>query len=153
MGIFEKNENTEKRKHELKPVSEESAKEQLNCFFEYYDFKNCDDFFSTLIDEEDKKDYSVTINRLLRGIKKGKLSIAVDDNGELLIEQILRDGQKLTYSELTGKHKSQMKSKNNFQAAQELVGALTNVGYAKISNLKTNDLSISESVGMLFLLM
>ncbi|ETR68680.1 MAG: hypothetical protein OMM_10275 [Candidatus Magnetoglobus multicellularis str. Araruama] len=69
------------------------------------------------------------------------------------VEQILKSGSKLEYSEMSGKYKKQMKSENKFEAIYQLIASLTNMSESQISKFKPYDLSPAEDLGTIFLLL
>jgi len=131
-------------------LSRESAEEQFNLFMDYYD-----------IDPEDWADslqvpFQTAKNRLIRAITKGNLSIEAGD--PIRIVQILikpkGDTTELVYSEMSGRAKVAMKGKDEtdtFGKIYALVGSLTGLGETAITRLTGADMSIAESIGLLFL--
>jgi len=133
-------------------VSEESAKEQLNLFFEYYDkYDDIEDFLEAQ-HGEDRAVYEGTINVVLRGIKRGKLSIEIDPSGSLKMMQITKEGAGLYYAEYEGRFKHKMKGTSEYLRMHQLLEGLLNIPIDRIKNLKKGDLDLAEALGTLFLL-
>ncbi|MCK4499839.1 hypothetical protein KAU11_05035 [Candidatus Babeliales bacterium] len=128
-------------------LSEESAQDQLELFFEYYDMEVED------IHDDQAKALEMSISRIIKSIRKGKLEFAETDS-ILKITQHLKNGTTIVYGEISGKTKLAMKSKldtDNYGKIYSLCGSLTGIGEAGISKLKGADLSLCECIGALFL--
>ena len=143
----------EAKKENLKkiPVSEESAKQQLDDLLQYYDYEGVEDLLSTQ-SQKDREIFEGSIRSLLRHIKKGTFSFSVVD-GQLEVIQILKSGSSLKWDEMDGNYKKKMKSDNKFEAVYQLIASLTNMSENAIGKLKPYDLSPAEDLGTIFLLL
>lgn len=124
-------------------LSQEAANDQLQVFIDYYD-----------IDLSDLGDAGGVIkNRTIRHIMKGRLEITEDADG-LKVSQILKGGDKITYSEIQGKHKITMGKKPDGDAhgkSYALMGALCGNGEAFILKQGGRDLSVIECLAALYM--
>ena len=136
-----------KKKAEKLKISEEVANDQLQLFFDYYEI-DTDDIF-----DGESKAIEIACDRIIKGIRKGKLEIK-QSSDKLEIIQTLKSGSNLIYGELTGRTKLAMKAKldtDNYGKIYALTGSLTSSGEAAIAQLKGADLSLCECIGALFL--
>jgi len=143
---------TDKTKAE-KPVSKfkvsaESAREQLDMLYEYYeiDFDELPEKLGTALKATDLK--------LLKSVRLGRIEISLDGQNTIKVVQNIRSGDQLVYKEIDGKAKVAMGGKDendSYGRAYALMGALCGVGEAGISQLKSHDLSVVECLGTVFL--
>ena len=127
-------------------LSEDAARDQLDKFFDYYDVD------LDIIPEKQVEAVNASIDRIVRGIRKGKLEIVEGEN--LKIIQHVKDETTLEYGELSGRTKVAMGKKSDTDyngRIYALCGSLTGIGEAGILKLKGADLSLCECIGALFL--
>jgi len=130
-------------------ISEEAARDQLNLFTEYYDIELED------IPEKQVEAYEASVNRIIKGIRKGKIEIK-DDDGIKIIQTVGKEGadQTLVYGEISGRTKLAMAKKSEtdgYGRIYALCGSLTGSGEGGILKLKGADLGLCECIGALFL--
>lgn len=132
-----------KKKNENK-LSEESAKTQLDLLFDYYGV-DIDNF------QEEQKS---TTAELIAAIRAAKVEIKEQEDDVVAI-QTLRSGQTLEYKGLClADAKIAMKaakSDDQYGKIYALLGSLSGVGIEGIKKLAPSDLSIAESLGLVFL--
>lgn len=119
----------------------------MQLFFDFYDFDQDD------TPESQSQAVEVSLNRIKKAIRKGKLEFT-DSDGVVKITQHLKNSTTLIYGEISGRSKLAMKNKSdtdNYGKIYSLCGSLTGIGEAGIAKLKGADLSIAECVGALFL--
>jgi len=129
-------------------ISWEVASEQFDLFLGFYDLE-ADDFAN----EATKEQFETVSNKLIKAIMKGRLEIREADSS-LCVTQILKNGDSLEYSVVSGKHKLAMKGKKDtdiFGRIYAIMGSITGLGETAISKLQGADLSIAESLGFLLL--
>lgn len=138
-------------------ISPQNADEQIKKMFDFYE-----------IDFEDYEEIEVNGNKasivfeaakkkLIKAIRKGKIEIDYDDNGELVIAQHLKCKYKtlteIQYKAVSGKAKVAMaKFDNQNSQIYALLAAMAGIEVSQIHALKGPDLSIAECLGGLFLL-
>lgn len=128
-----------------KKLTEEIAEQQLQVFLDYYELEAED------LTEKQINVYETVAKRIKKSIRKGRLTIEGDlDNLKMTYKT--KNGHELSFKELTGKAKLAMKSDSHDGQTQELIGYLTGEGASVISDLSGADLSVMESLGLLFLL-
>lgn len=128
-------------------LSEESAEEQLNLFFEYYDI-DISDYPESQIDG-----INTSLSKLKKGIRKGRVEFK-EENGTMEVIQYINEETTLVYGELSGRTKLAMKNKSendNYGRLFALLGSLSGAGEAAIAKLKGVNLSLAECIGLLFL--
>ena len=144
----------------IAPISEESARESLSLFFDYYevDDKNIGG------GENAQEAFDATVDRLVDAIRKGRVEIEENEDG-LIVRQTLKNKAKagtqdvavssvLEYKEISGAAKDAMKHKkesDNYGKIHALLGYLCGAGENAIKGLRGVDMSISECIGVLFL--
>jgi len=134
-------------------LSKEAAEEQLDLFLDYYG-----------IDLEDEDDKDVlranrsTKKKIIRAIRKGLIEVKeLDDTIEVhqkLVKTYPRLESPIKYFEPTGRSKIGMKDSENtdvFGKIYALLAGMSKEGKEKFLNLKGVDLSVAESLGLLFL--
>ena len=129
-------------------LSEESARHQLDQLYEYYeiDFDDSPKEIATALRATDRK--------LVKAVRHGRVEIALDDKGIILVTQNIRNGEPLVYREIDGQAKVAMGSKDDGDAygkAYALMGSLCGLGETAITQLKSHDLSVVECLGTVFL--
>lgn len=143
MGLFDKKEKKEA------VISKEVATDHVNAFLNYYDLSEND------LKNKDQKDmFNVCIDKIVKAITEGRLTISEHKDGYPELTQKLRSGELLVYGILKGKSKVAMKDcedSDMYGRIYALVGALTGVGGSAIEEIKGKDLSLAESIGFLFL--
>lgn len=144
------------KKKEAFVLSEESAQEELNRFYEYYDIDLSD------LDEDDGDEEMSIGNRaikslqkkILKGVRKGVLKFEERDEGFFIV-QTTRRGNDISYKEIDGHAKTEMgKKKDNDHSGKcyALLGYLCGEGENLIKKLKGPDLSLAEAIGTTLLL-
>ena len=129
-------------------LSKKNAKELLQKLFDYYEIK--------IEDIEDKRVRSSIQNgfdRLLKGTMNGRLKIKFD-NGIEVVQILKTNGTEIKYREIDGVAKTEMAGKepdDHYGKAYALMGALSGLGENAIMQLKGVDLSMVETLGMIFL--
>ena len=142
------------------PISEESARESLGLFFDYYeiDAKNVGG------GENAQAAFDSTVDRMVDAVRKGRVEIEENENG-LIVRQTLKNKAKsdlkdagstavLEYKEISGAAKDAMKHKkqsDDYGKIHALLGFLSGAGENAIKRLRGVDMSISECIGVLFL--
>ena len=129
-------------------LSEESAKDQLQVFYDHYDI----DLDS--LPEDGKANLKLATDRLVRAIRTGHLEFMKDGTIKQILRSPLGECPEIIYGELSGNNKLAMKSKATtdlYGRIYALLGSLSGLGETAITKLKGADLSIAESVGILFL--
>lgn len=127
-------------------ISAEVAKEQLDSLVEYYDI----DIESDDVDQARARQSAC--DKVIRAIRAGRLEI---NKETMVVVQTLKNDNKLTYRELDGKAKVEMGKRSNDDThgkIYSLLGSLSGVGFNGITALKGKDLTLAESLGILFLL-
>ena len=140
-------------------ISEESAREQLGIFFDYYEI----DSTNVGGGENSQEIFESTVDRLTDAIRKGHVEIKENDDG-LIVVQTLKKAKKvkegeaavsvLEYKEISGAAKDAMKHKketDHYGRIHAMLGYLSGAGENAIKSLRGVDMSISECIGVLFL--
>jgi hypothetical protein len=124
-------------------VSEESAKEQLAVILDYCDIEQ------ERLDKLKEKGQDVE-RKLIRAIREGRVEVEVA-NG-FSVTQTLENGKKLVYGEITGLIKHNIDGIESFyDRIVGILAALSGNKPATIHLLKNRDLTVAESLGILFL--
>lgn len=128
-------------------LSEESAKEQLDLFFEFYDVD-----FETLYEEDGSNKVKNKIEKkLIKAIRQGKVEFE-NTQEEFLVKQNLRNGNQFVYHEPTGHMMSQLdKYKSQHDKMYNILAMLSKKPVDKIKSISGPDLSIAEFIGLIFL--
>ena len=129
-------------------ISEDSAIEQLDYFLEYYDMD------LSALPEEQAIAVESAKTQIIRAIRIGNLEISSGAEIAQRLKNPAGDVKSLTYGELTGNSKLAMKNKaqtDNYGRIYALLGSLSGVGEGGIAKLRGADLSLAESIGILFL--
>ena len=125
-------------------LSEESANDQLKIFLDYYDIN------IELFEGNIRSGMNMAFAKIINGIRKGKLEITEKDDGISVI-QTLRNGEKITYAEISGRHKISMGDKEEYGKIYALMGSLSGLGEKAISSFKGADLGLVECLGTLYI--
>ena len=127
-------------------LSTEAAQDQFELFTDYYELELSGDMAESARDA------------IIKAVRLGRVTIAEAD-GKLSVTQVFKnppgDVSEIEWVEISGKHKMAMdgcKDTEVYARAYRLAGALTGMGEAGIKNLRGPDLSVAESLGVLFLL-
>lgn len=130
-------------------VSQESARESLNVFLEYYEID------ISLLPDGQRVGVEASLAKAESAIMRGKLEIALGSEGVVSVTQYVgKERKKLEYAELNGLHKVQMKKaaeNAHHERAYILVGGMTGVGLDGILKLKGADLGLAEVMGSLYM--
>jgi Mg2+ and Co2+ transporter CorA len=138
-------------------ISEESARSQMDIFFDYYEIDS-----ANVGGGENAQDiFESTVDRLVDAIRKGRVEIVENEDG-LIVKQTLKTVKKvgenqvsiLEYKEISGAAKDAMKHKketDHYGRIHAMLGNLSGAGEAAIRSLRGVDMSISECIGVLFL--
>jgi len=128
-------------------LSKKNAKDELQKMFDYYEID---------IDDMDDKDLKKAIksgfSQLVKGTMKGRLHIKLD-NGIKII-QTTRNKTEIIYREIDGNAKAEMDgfgATDFYGKSYALMGAISELGADAIKQLKGVDLSMAETLGMIFL--
>ena len=141
-------------------ISEESARAQLDVFFDYYEI----DAENVGGGENAQDAFDSTVDRLVDAIKKGRVEIEEAEGG-LVVRQTCKNRAKtgtqdassaavIEYKEISGAAKDAMKHKkesDNYGKIHAMLGYLSGLGENAIKGLRGVDMSISECIGVLFL--
>jgi len=130
-------------------ISRESAEEQIDVLLEYYDLDDDD-----IGNAEKESGLDMTKHKLIKHIMKGRLEISESEDGLSVIQHLRSGKEDMTYQEICGRHKIQMKNNSQddwFGKMYSLVGSMTGVGSKAIENLKGVDMSVCECLGAIFL--
>lgn len=143
MGLFDK----QIKKEAI--ISKEVATDHVNAFLNYYDLSEND------LKNKDQKDmFNTCIDKIVKAITEGRMSIKENEKGYPEITQKLQSGELLVYGVLSGRSKVAMKDcedSDMYGRIYALIGSLTGVGGSAIEEIKGKDLSLAESIGFLFL--
>lgn len=125
-------------------LSEESAQEQLDLLFNFYDVD------LSIMDEEDKLKNSIE-RKLIKAIRLGRLEVENNSEG-FFVKQNLRDGTQFIYRELTGMAKVQMdRFKGQHEKLYGLLGMLSKKPIEQIQKISGFDLTVAEYLALIFL--
>ena len=140
-------------------ISEESAREQLGMFFDYYEI----DPANVGGGENSQEIFESTVDRMVDAIRKGRVEIKENDDGLIVVQTLkkikkVKDGEAtvsvLEYKEISGAAKDAMKHKketDHYGRIHAMLGYLSGAGEAAIKSLRGVDMSVSECIGVLFL--
>lgn len=135
-------------------INVENAKEQLDMWFDSYDFD-----LNDIADEQTKAVAISTYNSLVRMVQKGRMQI-VEREGAVLVEQFLKyDYEKLespvVYAEMTARKEIAInKAKDDDAAILNTMQALCNNSNPHcLEVLRSADLSLMKKIGLFFRLM
>ena len=128
-------------------LSEEVARDQFDIFLDYYDID---------IDghkEDTRAMLMMSVRKIVRAIRRGKLEISLDQEGDVVVQQNLKQ-DKITYAVISGRHKVAMKAKSdtdNYGKLYALMGSLSGLGEKAITDLRGADLGVVECLGAFYL--
>jgi hypothetical protein len=127
-------------------IGRSTAEKEFQKFVEYYE-----------IDEFENKDqqelFDSAKSKIVKAIIRGRLEIS-EVEGEFLIIQTTRKGQRITYREIDGQAKMESDKAGDGQnhgRIYSLLGYLSGDGQDAIKQLKGPDLSLAENLGAAFL--
>lgn len=125
-------------------LTEDDARVQIDAFLDFYDFDPED-----ISESKTRSNVEQSIKSLVKQIRRGRVELS--ENGTAV--QTLESGQTLSYKSLGGENKSAMKGdpEDFYGRLYSLIGSLTGVGQTAIKKLVGIDLSIAESIGVVFL--
>ncbi len=131
-------------------ISKESAQAQLDLFLDFYQIDPLD-----IDDDSQRSAIKSTLNRIRKAIMTGRVEVLQD--GDLEVKQHTKQTENktvFTYKEITGKHKRQLDKigDENYKRVHTILSSLSGIPVHEFSKLKGADMSISESLGALFLL-
>ncbi len=129
-------------------LSPESAANEIKKLFDYYEIE-----LDEIEDADLKKAIKMGYDRLIKAVRMGRLEIKVE-NGIHVIQHLRSGKTDISYREIDGKSKTSMagKSKEDYYGkSYALMGSLSNLGEAAITQLKGVDLSLAEVLGLIFL--
>ena len=134
-------------------ISEESAEEQISNLLEYYDIE-IEDF-----DNENLKSALATSRRkLVKAIRKGMIEIKEEDGTPIVYQHLLKPVKgiesPIRYKEVDGRSKRAMKkmSENDYSGRiYAFLGGLSGDGSTIIERFQSQDLTVAECLGTIFL--
>lgn len=131
-------------------ISEERAQEILDQFTEYYDID------PETMPENLQRVIASSLAKIKKAIRDGRLEIETDGQS-ITVKQNLQKppagvASQLTYKEVTGAAKIGIKDDStDYGKMYTFLGALTGDGVGVIQKLGGKDLSLAESLGVVFL--
>lgn len=144
---------TEDKKNDL-VISQEAAEEQLNLFLNYYDI----DLEDTGNDKDLARANRSVKNKIIRAVRKGLVEFKEEDDTLNVYQNLTKPLQGVTspikYKEPTGHSKIAMKESENtdqYGKMYNLLGGMSGEGKKPFLQMKGKDLSIAESLALLFL--
>lgn len=128
-------------------LSEESAADQLQELYDYYDLD------LTGLDEDAKKAITEQKPKLIRAIRKGRLEITKDAAGDIVITQTVgkTGSEKLEYNSEVAKALVNMKkydTADTYGRIYAMLGSLAGISADAIKQLKGSDLAVAHSIGL-----
>jgi len=133
-------------------ISKETAKKQLDIFFDCYDFD-----IDNISDETTKKNVQAQIDKIEKGIMLGRLMINSDGSITQKLKTPLGGDasiKELTYKTLSGEAKKGMDGHGEtiiHKRVYSLMGVLCGMGEPVVSEIKTADLMYMEGIALFFL--
>lgn len=128
-------------------ISSEIAAEQVCELLEYYDI----DVES--LDSDEGNPLEKALDHIARAFRTGALDIERDENGKMLVNQMLANGERLQYREISAKAKLAMekfKPEAGYSRIYAFMGSLCGLGKGGIEKLEARDLAIVEVLGAVF---
>lgn len=131
-------------------LSYEVAEDQLKQLFDYYDLAIDDQL------ESQKVVLEAASKRLIKAIRRGNLEISMDD-GLTVTQNLVRPPggvNTIKYRVVDGRSKTAMADKketDQYGKIYAVMGSLSGIGEAGIKGLTGQDLSIVETLGIVFL--
>lgn len=129
-------------------ISEEVARDQFQEFLDYYDLD------PSVMPEDQRAAFESSASRIIKAVRSGKLEFGQDGTVKQFLKKPVGEVSEIKYEELSGMHKVAMKSKkgeDHYGRMYALLGSLSGLGEMGIMKLKGADLSVAESVGIIFL--
>ena len=128
-------------------ISEKVARDQLDILLDYYDIE-----LNKLTDDL-KSSVDQSVEKLIRAVRRGQLQIKNDD--DLKVTQHMKKGDSvIEYGILSGRSKTAMANKKDTDyhgRIYAMLGSMSGMGETAILSLTGSDLSVAESLGILFL--
>ena len=144
---------TEGKNKKVFVLSEEAAEEQLELFCDYYGIN--------LDDEDDKEIRRANASvkkKIIRSIRRGLVEFKEEEDTFNVYQNLIKPLQGITspikYKEPTGHSKIAMKESENtdyYGKMYNLLGGMSGEGKKPFLKMKGQDLSIAESLALLFL--
>jgi hypothetical protein len=132
-----------------KDISEEVAQEHIDGFIEYYGIST-DELPDNL-----SRAITSSLAKMKAAIRTGQLEIKITPETITIEQNLVKPVgkiEKLIYKEVDGGSKVAMKEDGgDYSKTYQFLGALTGEGSAVITKLKGRDLSLAESLGVVFL--
>jgi hypothetical protein len=126
------------------PISEESARVQLDQLLDFYDVD------LDLVGEDGKMKL-LAERKLIKAFREERIRIE-NSAEEFLVVQILRDGTEFVYHELNGMAKVQMERfKGQHERLYGLLAILSKKPITQIQQISGPDLAIAEYLSLIFL--
>jgi hypothetical protein len=129
-------------------LSKETAQAELQKMLDYYEID-----IDEIEDKELKKAIKAGYDRLIKAVRLERLQVITED-GIKIIQKLKSNGSTVEYREIDGKSKMAMAGKDEkdyYGKSYALMGSLSGLGENVISNMKGVDLSLVETLGMIFL--
>jgi hypothetical protein len=128
-------------------ISEETAKEQMQLFYDYYDL----DIEEDLLDKDAKIAVRSAEKRVLNAIRSGRLEITKEKELKI-VQSIIPGDLKVEYKELDGQCRVEAdKQDGGCSKMLTIAGYLNGLGFEGMKKMKGKNLSTAECLGMLFL--
>lgn len=132
-------------------LSEESARDQVLDFLEYYDI----DVTKIPLDENNSNSVDRALKQMTEYIRRGSVEVGRDADQKLKVTVTLTRGDTvIEFGELGAKHKLAMdrvSDKGNYSRIYALMASLAGLPAAAIEKLPARDLAMVEIIGMIFL--
>lgn len=128
-------------------LGKEAAKNELQKMLDYYEID-----IDEIEDKDLKKAIKAGYDRLIKAVRLERLQIKIEE--EIKVIQTCKNGTIIEYKEIDGNAKMAMAGrdeKDYYGKSYDLMGSLSNLGTKAISNMKGVDLSLVETLGMIFL--
>jgi hypothetical protein len=142
----------EKESKKVLLISDESAREQLETLMDFYDIDKDD-----IEIEEGPEAVQTLMNGLIRAIRKGRLEIKTDSDGQLLVTQHLQhapgDINTVEYNVVGQKARLAMdrvKSTKEQERMCAFMGSLSGLGVQGVSSLVGADMGTMNRLATLF---
>jgi Glu-tRNA(Gln) amidotransferase subunit E-like FAD-binding protein len=129
-------------------LAKELAENELQKMLDYYEID-----IDEIEDKELKKAIKAGYDRLIKAVRLERLQVVTED-GIKIIQTLKSNGSTMEYREIDGKSKMAMAGKDEkdyYGKSYALMGSLSGYGENVISNMKGVDLSLVETLGMIFL--
>jgi Glu-tRNA(Gln) amidotransferase subunit E-like FAD-binding protein len=129
-------------------LAKELAENELQKMLDYYEID-----IDEIEDKELKKAIKAGYDRLIKAVRLERLQV-ITENGIKIIQTLKSNKSTVEYREIDGKSKMAMAGKDEkdyYGKSYALMGSLSGLGENAISNMKGVDLSLVETLGMIFL--